>query len=120
MAHAPLDVDSAVPYLLRHGLVDVVSIVDGDLRVADSARRNRNLQVVSEHGRSYLLKQPDAGELHARQTIAFEAEFYATCYDDDRAAPVRPFLPRYVTYLSGDGILVLELVRECVPLWQHL
>ena len=40
----------AARYLLDHGLIAGKSVVNGDLRVVDCSRRNRNVKVISDRG----------------------------------------------------------------------
>lgn len=114
-----LTVDSATPYLVSRGLVAVASIVEGDYVVIDSARRNRNLKVVCEGAPSYLIKQPDRNEPGSEQTIRLEAGFYELCRTWERAAGMQAVVPRLFAFYPDDDVLVIELLRDAVPLWQH-
>jgi Ser/Thr protein kinase RdoA (MazF antagonist) len=114
-----LTVDNATPYLVSRGLVSVASIVDGDYTVIDSARRNRNLKVVCEGAPSYLVKQPDRNEPGSEQTIRLEAGFYELCQTWERARGMQAVVPRLFAFYPDDGVLVIELLRDAVPLWQH-
>jgi Ser/Thr protein kinase RdoA (MazF antagonist) len=114
-----LSVDNATAYLVDRKLVSVASIVDGDLTIVDSARRNRNLKVISENGPSYLLKQPELSEDGSERTVRAEADFYELCQTDERLVAMRALLPRLVTYLAQDGVLVFELIKDGSTLWQH-
>src|SRR5690349_15169710 len=115
-----LDVDSATGYLLRRGLLDGGAIVDGELTVVSTARRNRNLRVEGPAGSGYLIKQPDDLAEGGHETLRREAEFYAFCQREPAAAAVARLLPRLVHLDPGPPILALELVREAAPLWDKL
>ena len=64
-----LDVDSAVPFLLEHGLVERDWIVNGELTLCSAARRNRNLRIEGPGGAGYLIKQPDDLAPAGRRTL---------------------------------------------------
>ena len=40
-----LNTDTATPYLLAQKLIDKSAIIDGELKITNAARRNRNLLV---------------------------------------------------------------------------
>ena len=48
---------TVVPYLLQRKLISEQAIVEGDLAVVDTSRRNCNFEVISKRGPCYLLKQ---------------------------------------------------------------
>src|ERR1700722_7316310 len=110
-----LTVDSALGFLLDRELVHARDVVDGDVEIADAARRNRNLRVTRRSHRSYLIKQPDPGEPRTRETLTAEARFYAFC-DDPRAAPLLACVPRLLEFHPEPAMLILELVRDAVTL----
>lgn len=97
-------------YLLQHSLISAASIVDSDLAVVDTSRRNRNFKVISERGPSYLLKQGVGSS--GRAMVAHEAvvyEFLHSLAGNDR---LDEYLPYYYGYDTKERILVLELVRD--------
>ena len=55
--HQTINIDSAVSCLLEKNLIDVDSIVHGNLRITDDSRKNRNSKVTRNSGTNYLLKQ---------------------------------------------------------------
>jgi hypothetical protein len=97
-------------YLLEHGLISAASIVEGDLDVADTSRRNRNFKVISEQGPSYLLKQGVGPGGNA--TVAHEAVVYEFLHSLAGDNGLNEYLPRYYGYNAKEQILVLELVRD--------
>jgi aminoglycoside phosphotransferase (APT) family kinase protein len=113
-----LTVDTAVGYLVARELVGAADIVRGDLRIVDAGRRNENLKVIRQRGRSYLLKQPGAGEPATEATIRLEAAFYGYVSLARRAAALRRFLPRFHGWDEDSCVLVLELL-EGRSLWSH-
>ena len=48
--------------LIERGLVDLAAIVEGDLKVSDAARCNRNQRLESRRGPSCLNKRPEEGK----------------------------------------------------------
>ena len=114
-----LTVDNAISFLLDRQLVDVKDIVDGDLKIVDAARRNRNLRVTRRSGPNYLIKQPDPGEHSARRTLTTEARFYAFCQQDPRAAPLLGLIPRLFQFDPEQAILVTELLQASVTLREY-
>jgi hypothetical protein len=114
-----LDVDSATPFLLGQGLVDVASIIDGDLTVTSAARRNRNLQVRVRGGRGYLVKQPDDPTAGGHHTLRSEAAFYAFCEQEPAVALMAAVIPRLLYYDPDQSVLAVEFYDDAAPLWQH-
>src|SRR5690242_15792721 len=114
-----LDVDSATPFLLDQGLVDVASIIDGDLTVISAARRNRNLQVRVRGGQGYLLKQPDDPTAGGHHTLRSEAAFYAFCEQEPAVAQMAAVIPRLLYHDPDLAVLAVELYDNAAPLWQH-
>jgi hypothetical protein len=115
-----LDVDTVTPFLLRHGLIDVGPILDGELTLSSVARRNRNLRVECKGGVGYLLKQPGDPAEGGHETLRAEAAFYSYCQTEPAAQPMLDILPR-LTYCDLDGaVLVVELYAGGRPLWLHL
>lgn len=112
-----LTTDNAADYLLGRGLIEVRSIIDGDLRIISAARRNRNLRVVVEEGTGYLIKQPLDPAHGGHYTLAAEAAFYAFCQEEEAVAPVRAVLPRLLHFDRDETLLAIELLRDPQPLW---
>jgi Ser/Thr protein kinase RdoA (MazF antagonist) len=111
-----LDVDTAVAFLLEHGLVERDWIVDGDLTLRSAARRNRNLRIEGHGGAGYLIKQPDELAPAGRRTLANEAAFYEFCQHEAAAAPVALLLPRLVLRDRDCALHALELIPGAVTL----
>ena len=114
-----LSVDSAYEFLHSQGLAGPEAVVHGDFEVTSSTRRNRNLQVKSETGSGYLIKQPEQSANEAFATVRREIGFYLFCQRQAAAAPVRALLPRLVHSDIDDALLVLELVPRATQLWRH-
>ena len=86
-----------VAELIDAGLLEAAVVVDGDVRVADVSRRNRNLAVHASAGGSFVVKSGD--------TVAHEAELYRLAGDELCALGC---VPRAVVLDSGR--LALELL----------
>jgi hypothetical protein len=95
---------------LRHHLIDPESVVEGEIFVVDASRRNRNFRVVSEQGRSYLLKQ-GIGPGGA-MTIAHEATILRSLGRDPRSQDLMRYLPEWHGYDAERGVLALGLLRN--------
>jgi aminoglycoside phosphotransferase (APT) family kinase protein len=94
-----------VDLLLRLGLVDTRSIVNGDLVVVDVSRRNRNFAVLRSGDRQFLVKTAENPERLA--TLTHEASVYGWLSSGhfavaEHLAPVAA---------AGHGYLVVE--------WRH-
>jgi hypothetical protein len=111
-----------VSFLLEANLVTTRAIADCDLRISDVSKRNTNYRVVSEEGRSYLLKHGIASEQGS--TLANEAVFYEMIHsgllaDEKHRRKLRRFLPLSFGYFPQKGILALELLTEAKTLGEH-
>jgi len=103
-----------VPYLLRHKLISLESIVQGDLAVVDSSRRNHNFKVINGNGPSYLLKQGvDPGRI---ATVAREGTVYQLLFSDAGNDGVHRYLPHFYGYDAEEHILILEFLRNAQDL----
>ncbi len=114
-----LTVDNAYPFLHARGLVDRAAVLDGDLEITSSTRRNRNLTIKSETGANYVIKQPEPDAIDAQNTLRREMAFYSFCSKTAAAEPVRTLLPRLAYTDSEDVLLVLDLVPRSTQLWRH-
>jgi len=106
-----------VRYLLRRGLISPATIVDNDLHIVDTSRRNCNLAVTTERGRSYLLKQ-GLGEQSA-MTVAHEALVYRYLAELPGTERLERYLPRCHDFDAATGVLVLELLPDALNLREH-
>jgi Ser/Thr protein kinase RdoA (MazF antagonist) len=111
-----LDLDSAVPFLLEHGLLERDWIVDGELTLLSATRRNRNLRIEGPGGAGYLIKQPDELAPAGRRTLTNEAAFYEFCQHEPAAAAVARFLPRLVLRDRDCALHALELIPGAATL----
>jgi aminoglycoside phosphotransferase (APT) family kinase protein len=112
-----LSQEEIVPYLLDRGLVSPRSVVDGDLRIVDVSRRNRNYKVLCARAPSLLLKQGLARGGAA--TVAHEAAFYGYVNEKVPPAAMRRFVPGFRGYDARERLLVLEFVDGSRDLRSH-
>ncbi len=109
----PLAEAQVVPWLLERGLLSPAELVDGEVRVLDSSRRNRNFRVLRDAGPAYLVKQgtlrdgfsPVRREARAYELFSRQLMFRAT--------------PRVHLYDAPDDVLVVELVPGAEDLRQR-
>src|SRR3954470_23071325 len=78
-----LSKSNVVHYLVEQCLVPLDSMVDGDLMVADAARRNRNFKVIRRKGQGYFVKQIQTWDPQTVAALGTEA----ACYRLARSAP---------------------------------
>ena len=113
-----LDVDTATPFLLRRGLIDVDAVLAGDLTIRSLARRNRNLLVRGPGGSGYLLKQPDDPALGGAATLRAEAAFYDACRRGTVPPEVARLVPRLADFDPDRVILALDLIPDALTFWE--
>lgn len=105
--------DNVVPYLIGRSMMDTRSIVEGDLKIIDASRRNRNLQVIRKNGTSLLIKQPsaadDAGNM---MTIKKEALLYLLMQTDTDFASLKDIAPRILDFDEQRTIMITEFVTN--------
>nr|NLR88817.1 aminoglycoside phosphotransferase family protein [Rhizobium sp. P28RR-XV] len=66
----------------------------------------------------FLVKQSN-GPSESPTTLRNEAAFYLFCHEHLTGASVLNILPRFVRFDEDRSVLVLELLSEAMPLWQH-
>jgi hypothetical protein len=114
-----LTLDTVLPYLVDHGLVDVAEIVDQQVSVTDASRRNCNFKVRRDNGDGYLIKQAADGALDAERTLACEAAFYRFCAEDARGEALRRVVPHLRAHVPEEALLITRFIDGAEPLWQH-
>ena len=105
-----LDVDSAVPFLVERGLLDVEAILNGTVSVESVARRNRNLRISDSAGSGLFIKQPDQARDSNLTTFTAEAEFYSLHSADGSA--MAGVLPELLLYDPVLPLIVVELLAD--------
>jgi hypothetical protein len=112
-----LTLDDAIPFLIESGLIDRTWIIDGDLTIRCSARRNRNLKVEGPDGRGFLIKQPDDPAEGRRETLRAEAAFYRFCQEEPAVAAMASIAPHLAHFQTDRALLALDLIPDAVTLW---
>ncbi len=108
-----------VYYLLERGLISFESVVNGDLVVADTSRRNRNFKVLRRHSPSYFVKQIQHWEPQAISTLQREAACYQVAQNEAEFAPLAALMPRFVMFDSARYLLIVELIPEAENLSEY-
>jgi len=106
-----LTVSNLAGYLVRRGLVPLASVVDGDLHISQSSRRNRNFVVRRPTG-GWFIKQVASEDPRAAANLRREAAFYRAVDANQRLTTLAPFLPRLIDYDVERSTLVVECVRD--------
>lgn len=115
-----INVDNVVPYLLDKRLIDIQSIIDGNLRLTDVSRKNRNVRITRRNGTGYLLKQPDAMDPLGEQTIKREANLYMLAHNDSDFSLLKGIMPAFITFDDETCILILEYMNLSQSLKQYI
>lgn len=89
-------------------------LVDGQVRVFDASRRNRNFRVLNRSGGSLFVKE--GTRTLGSSSIAREAIAYSILEPQDGSRPQFPYAPRLVDYNSDADVLVLEFVDDAMDL----
>lgn len=106
-----------VAYLLSRGLIETVSILDGDLRVIDISRRNANFRVEQKAGRSYFIKK----NIHNDPLVCVsrEAQCYRLISEASRSTLIRNIIPEIVHHDEEEDLLILELCPDAEDLRRY-
>ncbi len=114
-----LDLENITPYLLGSGVLDVESVVDGDLEIQKISGRNENFRVRREKKASFIVKQAYAGLEGADGSILREAQLYSLVDSDPDLAGVRPFMPRLVESDRESRVLISQFLPNSKSLNEH-
>ena len=110
---------NVVHYLLEQGLLALDSVVDGDLMVADTTRRNRNFKVIRRSAQGYFVKQIQNWDPQTVATLAAEAACYRLGRSGPELAALAALVPRDFLYDSQRHVLVTELLPDNETLSDH-
>ena len=80
--------------MLEHKLINVKSIVDGDLQIFDISRKNRNIRLMRKNNTSLLLKQSIQTDISSSIALKREALLYALMQNDENFSALVDITPR--------------------------
>jgi len=107
-----LSLKNVAPYLMECGLIRPDVIVDGDLMIVETPRRNLNFKIVRKRGPGYFVKQIQVWN----PQISAEMQREATCYwlpqHEAVFAPLADLVPKYAHYNPTRCILITELLPD--------
>lgn len=107
-----ITLDNVVPYLIERSVMDTKSIVEGDLKIIDASRRNRNLQVIRRNDTSFLIKQPSATDASNVVSVRKEALLYLMMQTDADFASLKDIAPRILDFDDRRNIMITEFVTN--------
>jgi Phosphotransferase enzyme family len=114
-----ITIDNISHYLLQEKIIDIEAIVDGDLRLVDNSRKNRNVKVLTKHGTSLLVKQPNIGDMRSIATIQREARFYDLIRTTPELTNIQSIIPKFVSFDRKQNILIVEFVEDSQSLKEY-
>ncbi|WP_394995402.1 phosphotransferase family protein [Emticicia sp.] len=117
-----LTIENICQYLLESKLIDLKSIIEGDLLVRDVSSRNTNFLVnqFHENGLKILIKQPDITDEDYVKSMEVEAEIYRIIYTDSNFENIRQFLPHFKLYDAQNHILIIEQLTGVCRIFDYL
>ncbi|HET7038227.1 MAG TPA: phosphotransferase [Thermomicrobiaceae bacterium] len=108
---------SLLGYLIERGLLDERDIVEGEVKVVDASRRNRNVRVTTTLGKNYFIKQ--ALDEERSETIRREAAFLRFAWETAPGSRLTGYLPALRDWDAERGAVVFEQVPESLSLAEH-
>ena len=117
-----LTIQNICQYLLENKLIELKSIIEGDLLVRDASSRNTNFLInqFSENGLKVLIKQPDITDEDYVQAMKVEAEIYRMIDTDVNFEHIRQYLPHYKSYDDQNHILIMEQLTGVCRIFDYL
>lgn len=107
-----LSLKNVVPYLLECGLIRPEMIVDGDLMIVETPRRNLNFKVIRKPGPGYFVKQIQQWNPQTTAEMQREAACYWLAQHDRDFARLAALVPKYTHYNAARSILITELLPQ--------
>lgn len=111
-----INIDNVASYLLEKELITTESIVNGDLKMIDASRKNRNVKALRRKGTSYLLKQPNISDQYSKYTIQREAKLYNLIQNEIAFIDLRSIMPNFFYFDTQMNILIIEYVENAQSL----
>lgn len=111
---------NVVRYLLARGVLDIESVVDGDLLVQDVPRRHRNFKVLERRaGTGLFVKQARPVDAHAVASLQREAACYELAQADAKFGGLAALVPRFRHFDRRRSVLVVDLLAGGEDLLAH-
>ncbi len=105
-----LSLKNVAYYLLECGLISPQVLVEGDLMVVETPRRNLNFKAIRRKGRGYFVKQIQVWNPQMSAELQREAVCYWLPQHDASFAPMAEIVPKYAHYDAARSILITELL----------
>jgi thiamine kinase-like enzyme len=105
-----LNTKNVAHYLMERGLVTRASLVDGDLSIVETTRRNKNYKIIRRKSPAYFVKQVQKWDAQAIASLRCESSCYWLASNDPDFAALAPLLPPYFDFDVAANILVLGLL----------
>jgi len=105
-----IDIDNATGYLLNRKIIDTYSIVNGDLKIIDASRKNRNIKVLRTNDQSFLIKQSYKTDLNSSITLKREALLYALVQNYPKFSPLLDIVPHIHDFDENKNIILVEFI----------
>ncbi|MBR0871316.1 aminoglycoside phosphotransferase family protein [Bradyrhizobium tropiciagri] len=110
---------NVVHYLLDQGLLGYDSVVDDEVMVSDSTRRNRNFKVLRGAKQGFFIKQVQGWDAQTVATLAAEAGCYRLAREEPGLSALAAIVPRDLLYDAQRHILVTGLLPNAESLMEH-
>lgn len=107
-----LSPESVVHYLIEQNLLEMDPVVDGDVAVVETSRRNRNFKVNRRAGAGLFVKQIQSWQPQAASSLQREAICYWMAAKEERFGGLVQFVPRYRHYDPARSVLVTDLLAN--------
>lgn len=115
-----ISTENVAEYLISHKILDVESIISGGLTIIDSSRRNRNIRIMENSKKGFLIKQPRLTSIGNITTIKKEALVYLLSQTDPDLFAIHHIVPQITDFDDINNILITELIINSTPLQEHL
>jgi len=103
--------------LIKTQLLQIESIIDGDLSVIPISGKNRNFKIVRKYKQSYFLKSsPDS---YNNDMLRKEAQIYYLVQNECDFAPLKEIIPELVLFDDEKNILIVDMISNGETLGQY-
>lgn len=107
-----LTVSNLVHYLIARGLVSATSVVNGDFKVVEVGRRNRNYKVIQAASPGLFVKQIKSFDAMAISTLQREAACYRIASGNPAYSALAAVMTRLVEHDATRHCLIVELIPD--------